>query len=84
MRGGFHRALRFVLVLLLIVIAGCAAWYAGWRLRQPRSGHVKDEALLAGRDPSSFPAADEDYFHDMDGGIDYTAMAPAADKWALI
>ena len=33
------------------------------------AGHVKDEALLAGRDPSSFPAADEDSFHDMDGGV---------------
>src|ERR1700749_3559258 len=35
---------------------------------QPQAGTLKDEALLAGRDAKSFPAADEDYFHDMDGG----------------
>jgi hypothetical protein len=36
------------------------------------SGHPKtavDEAKAAGRDPSSFIAADEDYFHGMDGAI---------------
>jgi hypothetical protein len=71
-------------MLLLLVVAIGAVVYTVWRLRQPRSGHVKDEAMLAHRDPSSFTAADEDYFHDMDGGIDLTADAPAADKKALI
>src|SRR6185369_12495710 len=33
------------------------------------SGLVDDEAKQAHRPASSFPAADEDYFHDMDGGI---------------
>lgn len=37
------------------------------------AGHVLDEARLAGRGPESFPAADEDYFHDMDGGIALTS-----------
>ncbi len=37
------------------------------------SGLVYDEAHLANRPASSFPAADEDYFHDMDGGIALTA-----------
>jgi hypothetical protein len=32
-------------------------------------GQVKDEALLASRPAASLPAADEDYFHDMDGGV---------------
>jgi hypothetical protein len=36
-------------------------------------GHVDDEARLANRPASSFPAADEDYFHDMDSGIQLTA-----------
>jgi len=36
------------------------------------AGLVKDEAKLSNRPPSSFPAADEDYFHDMDGGIALT------------
>ncbi len=39
----------------------------------PLPGEVKDEALLAGRDVSSFPAASEDYYHDMDGGVALTA-----------
>ena len=34
-----------------------------------KSGKEKDEAMRAGRTPQSMPAADEDYFHDMDGGI---------------
>ncbi len=34
---------------------------------KPGPGEVQDEAKLAGRDAASFPHADEDYFHDMDG-----------------
>ncbi|MBV9250353.1 MAG: hypothetical protein JO227_14045, partial [Acetobacteraceae bacterium] len=33
---------------------------------------VRDEAALSGRSAASFPAADEDYFKDMDGGIAFT------------
>jgi hypothetical protein len=36
------------------------------------SGDVLDEAQSVGRDASSLRAADEDYFHDMDGGIALT------------
>jgi hypothetical protein len=39
----------------------------------PGPGEVKDEAILAGRDVSSFSAAGEDYYHDMDGGVALTA-----------
>ena len=35
-------------------------------------GHVLDEAARAHRTAESFPAADEDYFHDMDGGLPLT------------
>jgi len=35
-------------------------------------GQVRDEAMRANRSPASMPAADEDYFHDMDGGITLT------------
>jgi len=35
----------------------------------PQSGEVPDEARAAGRTAASFPHAEEDYFHDMDGGI---------------
>jgi hypothetical protein len=39
----------------------------------PRSGQVLDEARAAGRDAASFPAADEDYFRGMDGGLPLSA-----------
>ena len=38
----------------------------------PISGHVLDEARRRAATPPRFPAADEDYFHDMDGGIALT------------
>jgi hypothetical protein len=49
-----------VAAVVLTLINGC---------NKPQPGHVEDEAHRAGRSVSSFPAADEDYFHDMDGGI---------------
>jgi len=61
---GFPAAICFVL------LAGCN--------KPPgEPGKVLDEAKLAGRDAASFPAADEDYFHDMDGGI---PLSPAEVK----
>ena len=49
------------LELAALIAAGCG---------QPgRPGHVLDEASKAGRPPASFPAAAEDYFHDMDGAL---------------
>jgi hypothetical protein len=54
---------RLVLALcILIALVIVALTFAG----KPRAGHVLDEALQAGRDPATFPAADEDYFKDMD------------------
>jgi hypothetical protein len=53
------RLSMFVVWAVVIVLCGCG----------PRPGHVRDEAKLAGREPASFTAADEDYFHDMDGGV---------------
>jgi hypothetical protein len=37
------------------------------------SGQVLDEAKKAGRGAETFPAADEDYFKDMDGGVKLSA-----------
>ena len=54
-----------ILTLGALVIGGTlAACGAG----QPKPGTVLDEAMRAKRTAASFPAADEDYFHDMDGG----------------
>src|ERR1043166_3351103 len=41
--------------------------------KAPAPGTVKDEALTVGRMANSFPAADENYFKEMDGGVDLTA-----------
>ncbi len=51
------------LTLCLVLFASCS---------KERAGHVLDEASRVGRSVESFPAADEDYFHDMDGGITLT------------
>jgi hypothetical protein len=74
---------KLLLILFIVIAAAVGVYIIRW-YNQPRPGHVKDEALLAGRDASTFPAADEDYFHDMDGGIDLTKDAPASDKSALV
>jgi len=59
----------FGMTLLLIVTASsCRRDSNG-----PKSGEIVDEAMEAGRALASFPAADEDYFHDMDGAI---ALSP--------
>ncbi|MFZ0773873.1 MAG: hypothetical protein WCA49_08860 [Candidatus Sulfotelmatobacter sp.] len=78
-----HGRARLLVVLFVLVAIAVIAYSIHWA-KQPRPGHVKDEALLAGRDASSFKAADEDYFHDMDGGIDLTKGAPESDKLALV
>ncbi len=60
------RLISFAVVVAVVlgVIWVANAWWGA-----PRAGHVLDEALAAGVQPSAFKAADEDYFHDMDGGI---------------
>ena len=54
--------------VIAFVVTGCLH-------KAPAPGTVQDEALRAGRSASSFPAADEDYFHDMDGAIAYLRFA---------
>src|SRR5262249_7973148 len=56
----FHKSFMTLATLAcLFAIFGCSG---------PEPGTVPDEAMRAGRPASSFPAADEDYFADMDGG----------------
>jgi hypothetical protein len=59
--------------LALVVLLGCPQRCGK---QPPGPGEVLDEARAAGRAAESFPAADEDYFHDMDRGA--AAPAPAA------
>ncbi len=51
-------------LLLPLLLLGCN--------RGPESGKVLDEARRAGRTPESFVAADDPYFHEMDGGVALT------------
>jgi hypothetical protein len=76
--------LRRILGLVVVVaIVGAIIWIANL-LRSPQSGTVLDEALSAGRQASTFPAADEDYFHDMDGGLALTPSQIAGrDTWIV-
>ncbi|WP_053077240.1 hypothetical protein [Chromobacterium sp. LK11] len=53
---------RGAALLLLLSLAGC-------RDGEPKPGTVLDEAKQAQRTVESFPAADEDYFKDMDGAV---------------
>jgi hypothetical protein len=63
MTGNRLRPMWAFLTLCLVLFASCS---------KERAGHVLDEASRVGRSVESFPAADEDYFHDMDGGITLT------------
>ena len=61
-RGVGQFVIPLTLVAGLLLFAGCK--------RAPEPGTVLDEAMTVGRTAESFPAADEDYFREMDGGID--------------
>lgn len=64
----FHlfRVLGRLALLGSVALVGCA------KSNQPQSGQILDEARRAGRTAASMPAAEENYFHDMDGGIALT------------
>jgi len=69
------RGLLVLLGLMVIVLAWRLA-FDGAEASDPsfsESGPpAQDEAKLAGREAASFPQADEDWFHLMDGGVDLT------------
>jgi hypothetical protein len=58
------RLLRSAIIFLAATAASCVTL--------TRSAGVRDEAASAGRLAPSFAAANEDYFHGMDGGIALT------------
>ncbi|MEO8673370.1 MAG: hypothetical protein ABI411_18805 [Tahibacter sp.] len=61
-----------VSVLACLVTASVAAFLVGCSDPPPVSGTVFDEAKQAGLTVQQLPAADEDYLHDMDGGVALT------------
>lgn len=67
------RPTLLALSLAALALAGCSGTRT-W----------PDEAKVAGRTPASFVAADEDYFHAMDGGIPLTAdEVKGRDTWLV-
>jgi hypothetical protein len=60
-------------ILSALALCACLALPSGCSKPPHQAGHVLDEARTAQRAPESFPAAAEDYFHDMDGAIGLTA-----------
>jgi hypothetical protein len=72
-------AQKLLLPCCLILLLGCQTGGNGnppnGDAVQPQTGRhnvVVDEARRAGRDAASFPAADEDYYRDMDSGVKLT------------
>jgi hypothetical protein len=64
---------RLSLACMVLAFAAMLAGFGPPAAAQ--SGTVVDEAKAANRTAASFPHADEDYFHDMDGGVALTAEA---------
>ncbi|MEE9354975.1 MAG: hypothetical protein V3U75_05235 [Methylococcaceae bacterium] len=64
-----------ILGLTVIIVIGCSSsqkrsdHFSRQSFSPKKTGKILDEALYAGRKADSFPAADEDYFQDMDYGI---------------
>ena len=69
MRTAYTTVLAFALACLML-LPGCSKQEsAAPGYESAESGHVLDEARRASRSATSFPAADEDYFHDMDSAM---------------
>ena len=66
MKVGLVSLCGCVLIGALVFFTACASG------NRPLPGTVLDEARQANRPAGSFPAADEDYFHDMDGTVALT------------
>jgi hypothetical protein len=73
MRTPLLRWPQAAVLLVMAMAVLCSLLLPGCSGHGPQAGQVLDEARLAGRDAKSFPHADEDFFHDMDGGVALTA-----------
>src|SRR6185295_8712489 len=69
-----RKKLRILGIIVLLLVVAVVAFIA-YRLfvhKGPKPGTVLDEARQANRPAKDFVAADEDYFHDMDGAVPLT------------
>jgi hypothetical protein len=73
MAAGRRRLLRNSAIVVVVLAAVALIGVAQFREDEPVAGQVLDEAMRVGRMASSLPAADEDYFRDMDRGVQLTA-----------
>src|SRR5947207_9428279 len=75
-----RKLLWVVVIVVVVVVLGAVLCLL---LGKQRPGTVKDEALAAGRDAASLPAADEDYMQDMDYGLtkNHEALRAALDPF---
>src|SRR5580693_8749545 len=72
---------RLLLLVCLLAAVGCP--HPGEQ-KSPAAPGVVDEARLAGRDAASFPAADEYYYHDMDGALRLTpSQVVGRNNWVV-
>src|SRR5271157_2718948 len=60
-----RRMAQAAVLIGLFAVLGCDS--------SARAAQAQDEAIRVGRQAESFPAAGEDYFHDVDGGHDWQA-----------
>jgi hypothetical protein len=73
-RGIVYRSTRALFLIVIVAIVALAlVIVAALIFPLSKSGKVQDEAMQVGRSAESMPGADEDYFHDMDGGLTYSA-----------
>src|SRR5262245_35662159 len=72
MAAGRRRLLRNTAIVVVALVAVGLIGIAQFREDEPVPGQVLDEALRVGRMASSLPAADEDYFQQMDRGVQLT------------
>jgi hypothetical protein len=79
--GGYMKRFVVIVVGLLLIALVAFVLLPG---SGPQPGKVQDEAMQASRPASSFPAADEDYFKDVDGGVTLSdAEIKGRNMWLL-
>ncbi|MBX3669955.1 MAG: hypothetical protein KF778_16260 [Rhodocyclaceae bacterium] len=79
-----HLALLGMAAATALGIAACATLTSYRTACGSGAGNVLDEAKCAGRSAESFPAADEDYFADMDYGFSKNPQAVANELAAYL